>query len=378
MFRVYFIEYNAQFIHMKIESLLDKGVYYLTMVYAFNGIQERAPLWDHLRKIAGQVQGSWAIAGDFNCVLAANERYGGATSTAEMEPFRRCVEDCEVVHIAATGSLYTWNNKQRTEERIYSRIDRFLANKDWCDLYPDKYAHFLPEGLFDHSPCLVRSANSVQGKSNFKYLNMWGSSKDFLLTVKKCWDRSMKGTPLYKLTTNLKRLKAGLLQLNRDAFSDIEKTTAKLQQEVEELQKQLGVDPDNQQLLQQEYEASQELKIKSLARDSFLYQKAKSVWIKDGDSNSAYFHNTIKQRRNKNRVIKIEDIEGNMRDTPGLVQNAFLDYYKHLLGSNQRVQRIHSKIIDQGHRCTEAHHALLLRPVTGAEVKDTLFSIHDV
>ncbi|XP_074293468.1 uncharacterized protein LOC141620518 [Silene latifolia] len=148
----------------------------------------------------------------------------------------------------------------------------FLVNKDWCDIYPDKYAHFLPEGLFDHSPCLVRSTNSVQGKSSFKYLNMWGSSKDFL----------------------------GMLLV-------ILKASAKLRQEVEGLQKQLGMDPDNQQLQQQEYEASQELKIKSLARDNFLYQKAKIVWIKDGDSNSAYFHNTIKQRRNKNRVIMIEE-----------------------------------------------------------------------
>ncbi|XP_074271085.1 uncharacterized protein LOC141595007 [Silene latifolia] len=235
LIRVHFIKYNAQFIHMKVKSLLDKGICYLTLVYAFNGIQERPPLWDHLRKLAGQVQGSWAIAGDFNCILAASERYGGAASIAEMEPFKRCVEDCEVVDIAATGSLYTWNNKQRPEERIYSRIDRFMVNKDWCDLYPDKYAHFLPEGIFDHSPCLIRSSNSVKGKSSFKYLNMWGSSKEFINTVKNSWDRCIEGTPLYKLTTNLKRLKAGLYQLNRDAFSDIEKATAKLQQEVEGL-----------------------------------------------------------------------------------------------------------------------------------------------
>ncbi|XP_074291406.1 uncharacterized protein LOC141618198 [Silene latifolia] len=196
---------------------------------------------------------------------------------AEMEPFRRCVEDCEVVDIAATGSLYTWNNKQRPEERIYSRIDRFLVNREWCDLYPDTYAHFLPEGLFDHSPCLIRSSTNGRGKSSFKYLDMWGNSKEFVNIVKKYWDRGIKGTPLYKLTTNLKGLKAGLYQLNRDAFRDIEKATTKLQQEVEGLQAHLGRDPDNIQLQQQEFEACQELKIKSLARDSFLQQRAKSV-----------------------------------------------------------------------------------------------------
>ncbi|XP_074283458.1 uncharacterized protein LOC141608006 [Silene latifolia] len=170
---------------------------------------------------------SMAIAGDFNCILAASERYGGASSMAEMEPFRRCVEDCEVVDIAATGSMYTWNNKQRPEERIYSKIDRFLVNREWCDLYPDTYAHFLPEGLFDHSPCLIRSSTNGRGKSSFKYLNMWGSSKEFVNTVGKHWDRGIEGTPLFRLTTNLKGLKAGLCHLNRDDFSDIEKSLRK-------------------------------------------------------------------------------------------------------------------------------------------------------
>ncbi|XP_074306069.1 uncharacterized protein LOC141641297 [Silene latifolia] len=293
-FRVNFIEYNAQFIHIKVESLLDKSMCYLTVVYAFNSIQERVPLWSQLRKIAGMTHGPWAIAWDFNCILAASERHGGASSMAEMEPFRRCVEDCEVVDIAATGSLYTWNNKQRPEERIYSRIDRFLVNREWCDLYPDTYAHFLPEGLYDHSSCLIRSSTNGRDKHSFKYLNMWGSSKEFINT-----------------------------------------STAKLQQEVEDLQAQLGRDPSNLTLQQQEFEACQELKIKSLARDSFLQQRAKSVWIKEGDTNSAYFHNSIRCRRNKNRVIMIEDMDGNLCESPDKVQSAFLNYYKHLLGSSQ-------------------------------------------
>ncbi|XP_074293233.1 uncharacterized protein LOC141620200 [Silene latifolia] len=208
---------NAQ-----IDSLLDKKVFHLTMVYAFNGIQERAPLWVQLRRIAGQTQGPWAIAGEFNCVLSATERIGGNTTAAEMDPFRECLEDCEVVDIAATGSLYTWNNKQRPEERIYSRLDRFLINKEWSDHYPDLYAHFLPEGLFDHSPCMIGSTQRAQRKNNFKYFNMWGGSKDFKEIVRQIWHQQIRGTPMYSLVNKLKCLKPKLIQLNRDGFSDIE------------------------------------------------------------------------------------------------------------------------------------------------------------
>ncbi|XP_074298786.1 uncharacterized protein LOC141629723 [Silene latifolia] len=161
MFRVHILEYNAQYIHMKVDALVSRSVFFLTIVYVFNGINERAPLWDHLRKIAQQVAGPWAIVGDFNCVLDANERFGGATSLAEMEPFRKCVADCEVIDITVVGSVFTWNNKQQPEERIYSRLDRFLVNKAWCDSFPDMYAHFLPEGMMDHTPCIVKSNKVV-------------------------------------------------------------------------------------------------------------------------------------------------------------------------------------------------------------------------
>ncbi|XP_074314661.1 uncharacterized protein LOC141649892 [Silene latifolia] len=161
MYRVHVIEYNAQYIHMKVQALVSRNVFYLTMVYAFNGINERAPLWDQLRKIASHISGPWAIAGDFNCVLAAHERFGGATSLAEMEPFRKCVDDCEVLDITDVGSVFTWNNKQKPEERIYNRLDRFLVNRAWCDSFPDMYAQFLPEEMMDHTPCIVKSNKVV-------------------------------------------------------------------------------------------------------------------------------------------------------------------------------------------------------------------------
>ncbi|XP_074293134.1 uncharacterized protein LOC141620066 [Silene latifolia] len=160
-FRVNVLEYNAQYVHMKVDSLVDRRSFWLTMVYAFNGHHEREPLWDNLGKNANLVTGPWAIAGDFNCVLNVSERVGGNTPAGEMEPFRRCLADCGVVDIAAVGALYTWNNKQKPEERIYSRIDRFLVNQDWCDSFTDIYAHFMPEGLLDHTPCLLKSTNRV-------------------------------------------------------------------------------------------------------------------------------------------------------------------------------------------------------------------------
>ncbi|XP_074301062.1 uncharacterized protein LOC141632411 [Silene latifolia] len=247
--KVQFLEYNAQFIHMRVESLGTRSIFYMTMVYAFNSIHDRAPLWDHLRRIASHVSGPWAIAGDFNCVLSAVERVGGNTPSGEMGPFRQCVADCGVIDIDATGSLFTWNNKQKPEDRIYSTIDRFLINKDWCDHMPDLYAHFLPEGLMDHTPCIVSSSKNSQRKRCFKYFNMWGDTKEFLPTVRSNLDKDLVGTSMFRLAKTLKNLKPALKRLNKEGYNDIEHSTRRLQKQVHDLQEQLGRNPTDIQLL---------------------------------------------------------------------------------------------------------------------------------
>ncbi|XP_074265980.1 uncharacterized protein LOC141588437 [Silene latifolia] len=100
----------------------------------------------------------------------------------------------------------------------------------------------------------------------------------------------------------------------------------------------IGKDPSNLPLISEEFEASKTLRELSVARDSFLAQKAKMQWLQKGDSNSAYFHGLLKKRRNGNRVIMIEDRTSKLCDTP-----------EQLTG-----------------------------PLTGKEVRDTLFSIPDI
>ncbi|KAL9243881.1 hypothetical protein vseg_017718 [Gypsophila vaccaria] len=331
-FRIHFIEYNAQYIHIKVESLLNRNWFYLTMVYAFNSIQERESLWHNLRKIAQYSQGPWAIAGDFNCVLNATEMVGGNVATAEMGPFKACVEDCGVIDIKSVGSLFTWNNKQKPENRIYSRIDRFMINKDRSDAMPEAFAHFLPEGTFDHTPCIVRQSNSVQRKSSFKYFNMWGASDKFMALIKQYWSRSLEGTHMFTLARNLKILKPVLRKLNKESYCDIEATTEALKNKVGLLQEEIGQDPTNKHLIEEEHRILQELKNKTEARDAYLAQKAKQKWYQEGDTNSSYFHGMIKDRRNGNKVVMVEDMKGRLCDTPDGIREAFLEYYKQLLG----------------------------------------------
>ncbi|KAL9247504.1 hypothetical protein vseg_020930 [Gypsophila vaccaria] len=210
------------------------------MVYAFNGIQERQPLWNSLKKICLNVRGPWTVAGDFNCVLSVTERIGGNVSLAEIEPFKECVDECGLVDIYGTRSIFTWNNKKQPDTRIYSRLDRFLINKEWSDIMPEAVAHFHPEGLFDHTPCIVKFSIGVQRKQSFKYFNMWGKSDEFGQMIRMNWNKELPGYPMYTLARNLKNLKPALKELNRKKFSDIEVKAVALELKVKKLQEDNG------------------------------------------------------------------------------------------------------------------------------------------
>ncbi|XP_074277993.1 uncharacterized protein LOC141601599 [Silene latifolia] len=300
LFDVQFLEYNAQYIHMHIIEKGSQLQFYHTIVYAFSGISERESLWSDLKRIARYSHGPWAVGGDFNCVLSANERLGGKVSTSESEPFQDCLDSCSLMDSQALGAYYTWNNKQPPETKVYSRLDRFVVNQDWMQSFPNMVANFLPEGHFDHTSCLTQLLN---------------------------------------------------------------------------LQQKLVVDPGNKDLMKQEYELLQSSKILSQAKWDFLRQKSKAHWIQEGDCNTAYFHGVIKARRNKNSIFQIKDHKDTLcNDEPG-IQEAFLSYYKMLLGSNGHTTRISSEIVQQGKTCTDQHCLILMEPVTKEEIKEVMFSL---
>ena len=72
---------------------------------------------------------------------------------------------------------------------------------------------------------------------------------------------------------------------------------------------------------------------------SFLQQKAKLNWIKGGDDNTKIFHGPIRERKLRNTVYGINDVNGRWVDNGEGVKEACLSYYKGLLGTtrNERV-----------------------------------------
>ncbi|XP_074265765.1 uncharacterized protein LOC141588209 [Silene latifolia] len=183
-FLVNLLHKNSQVITVQVSELDSGDEFLLSVVYGSNDEVERLAMWSHLKEIKDNYSGPWGVCGDFNSVLHFNERIGREILWAEIADFRDCVDYCGLMDIKGQGAFYTCNNKQVPASRSFSRIDRFMVNVEWMDLYLASYAHFMPEGLFDHNPCVCyRKIRRDRRKFQFMYYNMWSLDSNFKAVV---------------------------------------------------------------------------------------------------------------------------------------------------------------------------------------------------
>ncbi|XP_042515364.1 actin-related protein 4 [Macadamia integrifolia] len=64
--------------------------------------------------------------------------------------------------------------------------------------------------------------------------------------------------------------------------------------------------------------------------ESFLRQKSRITWLKLGDSNSAYFHKSVKARNNVNSITKLSTPEGNLVHRVDEIKKVAVDYFEDL------------------------------------------------
>ncbi|XP_062112055.1 uncharacterized protein LOC133823373 [Humulus lupulus] len=190
---------------------------------------------------------------DFNEILSLQDRIGKKITTKISSKFLDCLTSCHLEDLKFSGCFYTWNNKQRAEEKVYSKIDRALVNPQWIDHFPNSEVVFLPEGIFDHSPILVHVTLEMQlEKKPFRYFRMWKEAPGYEGKIQTSWNLPVAGTPMFQVVSKLKRLKQVLVSINREGFSDIHQTEFKAGLLLKELQEKLQKDPLNDRLITQD------------------------------------------------------------------------------------------------------------------------------
>lgn len=119
--------------------------------------------------------------------------------------------------------------------------------------------------------------------------------------------------PMWNLQLKLKKMKARLSIWSRKKYGDIYEDAKNIEKNIDELEQNLINSEGTRTLLNKtKADDIQYLKV----QDSILKQKARVKWLSEGDQNTTYFHSSLKDRRRRLHINKIQDkqlqwVEGN-------------------------------------------------------------------
>ncbi|KAJ9561560.1 hypothetical protein OSB04_006720 [Centaurea solstitialis] len=370
------IEAHVQFIHCEIRMRGDPQPWFCSVVYGANNSVLRRQLWSGLRKFRA-IMGNqpWVVMGDFNAMLFPHDALGGMSRrNSDMIDFFECVEDIEVFDISYTGIQHTWCQKPKEEAGLRRKLDRILSNVEFTDRFQDVHARFFPRGISDHSPGVFGfKGGKRKRKVGFKFENFLVDHPSFIEMVKRGWDVPVEGTFMYRVTTRLKALKEPLRKLRR-SYGNLSSKANDLKEELNVIQLACDLDPFNEDL-REDLQAIR-LAYQKVCSDEneALKQRAKVHWLREGDSNTRFFHNVVRERRHINQVRSVCNSEGVFVYDED-VASAFINHLKGYMGTCD--DSVDPVILTEcfQNKLSLADALFMIRPILDSEIRDAMFQI---
>nr|GMD99332.1 Transposon TX1 149 kDa protein [Ipomoea batatas] len=336
---------------------------------------ERRDLWAKLQTYQSSISLPWTVCGDFNTVKGPNEKIGGIVPTNYFtKDLVNCCNNLDLTDAPSVGNLFTWSNG-----RVKAKLDRVLIDPLWANGNFNCWVEYKDfDFISDHCPILIKLFNNSEATNRpFKFFNMWISHPSFQQILEDVWHRFIAGTCQYQFVQHLKAFKAPLKRLNREEFGHISERAKAASLEFSHVAQSLDVvnatESDRSKLSDLRNRAS----FLAEAERQFYNQKLKFKVLIDGDKGSKYFHDLVKKSNRDRSITCILDQQGQPTTSLNQVGNLFVEHFKDLFGSERVRSTCTSDFLCNGPTLSNDLHDILLKEVTGQEIKDALFDIND-
>ncbi|GAV62775.1 hypothetical protein CFOL_v3_06298 [Cephalotus follicularis] len=309
--------------------------------------------------------------GDFNVTRLGTEHTSSRIVTKAMDDFNIVVQTAELEDLRITGLFYMWTNMRSGTGAISKKLDRAMGNWHWFKSTGDTYAHFHSPGISDHSPVTIHMRNRQQYRGRpFKFLNYWAKSEKFLQVVSQEWAKDHTGSPLAAIHKKLQCLKACLKEFCTRPDSKV----VDLRAHPHQLQLDIQGDMVTPSTLEQERQVRP--KVASAARDeeAFFKQKSRIQWLKEGDTNRAFFHMAVKVQQSWNHLVRIKDENDAWVMEEAEIAQVGVNHLTKLLGTVGRNVGRECNLFGYDKQIADEHKTSLGCPISTQEVKAALWS----
>jgi hypothetical protein len=143
------------------------------------------------------------------------------------------------------------------------------------------------------------------GPIPFRFNLSWIHHEEFFEMVTRVWKDPVTGSPFYVWEEKLQRLKRAL-KIWAKTLKSPSNQRVEAQQQLEMHQLKLEESNIIPHMLETEKDLHRKLHIACREEEEYQRQKSRSLWLKDGDKNTSFFHKQAKAGKNYSSVKEIQ------------------------------------------------------------------------
>jgi hypothetical protein len=242
-----------------------------------------------------------------------------------MVAFNSFIANLELEDLPLICRTFTWFHPNGV---AMSRLDRMLISNSWFDVWGVLCVWVLMRDVADHCPLVLKYSSSDLGPKPFRFNNFWLQHRDFKELVSNAWEEvEVSGWMSFVLKEKLKRLKVAIMEWNGATFRGSEREKQNLIDEISALDlksETLGLVDDEVVRRKKLFDVLWHI-LKSI--DAMTFQRSRSKWLKEEDTNSKFFHICINSRQRRNKVVALNTPNGWV-EGPVHVKAAVVAYFR--------------------------------------------------
>ncbi|XP_026447075.1 uncharacterized protein LOC113347618 [Papaver somniferum] len=284
----------------------------LFIIHATSLIVNTRDLWNEIEDLSS-LNKPWLTIGDFTAVLREDEKKGGLRPLRlSMVEFNNCLHRSGLFQDPKSGLKFSWSNNRAGKKRI----------------------------LIENS-----------------------------------WKNPLKGNPMFTFMSKLKILKIDIKEWNWFMFGNVTQKLKIAEEEV--LIASLASDqhPEDTMLLNNLVTARGKLEVLTQQQKEITQHKSRVMWLKDGASNSKFFHVNLKIRQTQNMIVELENEEGkiiyNHKEIADTLVRHFEDKFKF-----QEVEIAHQYLNNIPKVVDEEDNKMMDTTPSNCEIKKTFFELN--
>ncbi|KAL2929595.1 Vacuolar fusion protein CCZ1-like protein B [Bienertia sinuspersici] len=172
------LSYSMHHIAAEIKNEENETIWMVVAMYGWPEHENKWRTWELMKSLKNGSSVPVLFFGDFNEIICETEKEGGAVRRdSYMEAFREAIDDCGLCDLGYCG------NKER--------LERFLADGDWCNNFPNARVKHFSIYRSDHAPILFDMGGDEgdkEEKRRFHFEALWLYSEECEGVVKEAWE----------------------------------------------------------------------------------------------------------------------------------------------------------------------------------------------